>query len=579
MAARCAECGSVAEAGGACPACGALLPVGTRRRWRLVAGAALVAQMVVGGVVWWLVSRANEPTWAEASYPEGGFRVALPDGAPAARITGIRLRPGASIRGTTLGSKREEYAVLYSSTEGSRAAGMTDDAIRAEAVAAALGDAQKGAETDAAVGDFPARDLSFDVPARGVSGVARVLVVGDRVFVVVAVGPSFSPTHGRVRKFFDSFAVTDEKVLAKSKELREVSGKVALAGRPIEIAAAGKIAKFHENAAAFDPARGVLWVCVQGRPSDPPPVLEVNGFRKEDTRPHYLLRYSWPGLRLDAEYRLAAQLWSMDVGGDRLYGTESQPTTSLVAFDLKSLPPADATNPPRLAEVRVPLPGDKFAQVAVDPSGRWVYVTAGTSHKAFACRAPADLSARPEVIEESANTFSSPTVSPDGATVTYALDDLYKTTWAEVDPATWQVRRRQVGNGRYVIGGFARHPDRTFAVEWRSERMDELVWQAGLLPEVRPGLTQREFGGVGPFKRLKLTRDGRHLFVLFGQPNPALKVLRADVPMAAGAKRPVAGGIAVGEPHDFFHQFVLSPDGSGVAVTNGTVYSVKYPAE
>src|SRR5438067_5943986 len=229
---RCPDCGRKLPEDGlsSCPACGATLPAAGRGRRRpvVVVGVLLGLAAVAAGA-WWLV-RSGEPGWKTATFPDGGFRVELPAGGPAAKVTGVRLPPGGLLRGSVRSAEREEYAVLFSDITASDRPAKTDEALAAEAAGRLLSDtpaAQKVSETEADAGGFAARDVAFEVPERGVSGVARVVVVGDRLFVVAVAGPGLTPDTRRVRRFLDSFEVTDERLLAKGKERRGASRTVA----------------------------------------------------------------------------------------------------------------------------------------------------------------------------------------------------------------------------------------------------------------------------------------------------------------------------------------------------------------
>ncbi|MBN9524267.1 hypothetical protein J0H58_38100, partial [bacterium] len=65
------------------------------------------------------------------------------------------------------------------------------------------------------VSGFPARELELEV--EGQRRLARIVVAHTRVYTVYAGGPFTEPGEPRVRRFIDSFQVTDPRLLNAPK--------------------------------------------------------------------------------------------------------------------------------------------------------------------------------------------------------------------------------------------------------------------------------------------------------------------------------------------------------------------------
>jgi hypothetical protein len=297
----------------------------------------------------------------------------------------------------------------------------------------------------------------------------------------------------------------------------------------------------------------------------------------------YLRRYAVPGLRLEAEYRLANQLHSVDVIGDRLIGAEDKPGPAVVAFDLRSLPPPNPKAPPALAPAeRSGFPGDRIPYVFPDPAGRRVYVGVPMHPRPHLRRLPADRFAAAETLPDLAEgvKLDALAVAPDGKTVTFAYRDIGPVTWVDLDAAAWAVKRRQAADRgpTYSPSAWVRLADRMFAATEEGGAVRELDWGRGLVPDARPVLTAAAAGAGGKAVGLQLAPDGRHLFCLFAKPSSALAVVRVDARGAGGGPLPVCGRTAVEDLDPWAGVgMVISPDGSMVAIKTGQVFAVTYP--
>ena len=170
-----------------------------------------------------------QPKWRTHTSDRGGFAVELPADPrdDMAKLAGLKNQPGAAVEGTILFIKLEEYGVIYSDIDPPVRRTMTDDQIIDETVKGLLTD-EPGSKlrrsTPVVVSGFPAREVVFDGPDG--SAMARVVVADTRLYVVIAGGPGGSAENERVRRFLDSFRVTDKKLLdAAGRKKRDDPGK------------------------------------------------------------------------------------------------------------------------------------------------------------------------------------------------------------------------------------------------------------------------------------------------------------------------------------------------------------------
>jgi hypothetical protein len=169
------------------------------------------------------------PSWREHESAAGGFTVELPAG-PRQSLPRFGDAPaGTRVEGTALALLGEEFTVCYSDIPPERRRIQSDDAILKEGVAE-LARIYPGCvvtrDEPLTVSNFPARELVIDVPGKGLA-VARLVVAEDRRFLVIAGGDGVSYDNPRVRRFLDSFAVTDPVLLAKAKDRKDAAQKGA----------------------------------------------------------------------------------------------------------------------------------------------------------------------------------------------------------------------------------------------------------------------------------------------------------------------------------------------------------------
>jgi hypothetical protein len=246
MPMECPECGAVLTAADReaddyrCGRCGALVrtPRRTtdeyddrpRRRRRppakggggsllLILGAVAVLLLlacggIIGAVVW-----AGKPKWEEFRSPAGGYTVELPakarpDMAQIAAKHGP-IPPGVTCEGTILLGRLEEYSVVYTDINPLERFGNTDDRLLDQA-ADGLKNAQPPARVlsskNVTVSGYSGRELELDM--QGQKRVVRIVVTRTRVYRVIAGGPLTPTTDPRVRRFVESFKLTEPKPAA-----------------------------------------------------------------------------------------------------------------------------------------------------------------------------------------------------------------------------------------------------------------------------------------------------------------------------------------------------------------------------
>jgi hypothetical protein len=163
-----------------------------------------------------------KPTWELHESEAGGFRVEMPgpvqDGVEAA--AGLPLEVGAKSEGAAL-SVTEQCMVIYRDGPGTKdraEMNETDEQEIDETLDKLMNRAGAGKplrDQRMTVGGFPAREIEV----RGAAGwyVARVVVADTRVYILLVHGLK-KPAEDNVRRFIDSFEITDAKLAKSGRE-------------------------------------------------------------------------------------------------------------------------------------------------------------------------------------------------------------------------------------------------------------------------------------------------------------------------------------------------------------------------
>jgi hypothetical protein len=151
--------------------------------------------------------------WKEYRSPGGQFRVLMPGhpkSVPAAAGNMVLVAVETD-RG------RKAFLVGYEDFPGDR---LADDALEArfgrarENMLRAYPGARKLSERPVMMGGHPGREYTIEVPSRKVNVVVLIYLVdrgaGLRIYVLTAVGSRFTSDTTEVRRFFDSFQLTQE---------------------------------------------------------------------------------------------------------------------------------------------------------------------------------------------------------------------------------------------------------------------------------------------------------------------------------------------------------------------------------
>ncbi|VTU02286.1 unnamed protein product [Gemmataceae bacterium] len=192
-------------------------PARTRSFWVSVT---LVAMFVGGcGCCGLAAVVLPEPTWHEHESERGGFRVDLPGDADpdmARRVKPQKDRKHDGVEGTNLWTRSENYIVAHRDLKDAKGNPRFPDAAFLETEVKAItseGSVTLGRNEPATHQGFPARDFSYEFKNGGtVSG--RVVLAGNRVYVLVAGGQFSELGNPNVHRFLRSFRITDKKILA-----------------------------------------------------------------------------------------------------------------------------------------------------------------------------------------------------------------------------------------------------------------------------------------------------------------------------------------------------------------------------
>lgn len=168
-----------------------------------------------------------DPEWRPYdSAKGGGFRVELP--APprddmADRAQGAK---GQTAEGTYLRTRAESYAVLHWTVKPTRERARTEpdeDWLDHQVKIRTAGKTVVRTEP-VEVSGFPGREFEYR-NEKGGTFVGRVVVADSRAYVLIAGGRFTRPGNANVRRFLDSFEITDPKLLAEAKERADARKK------------------------------------------------------------------------------------------------------------------------------------------------------------------------------------------------------------------------------------------------------------------------------------------------------------------------------------------------------------------
>jgi hypothetical protein len=154
-------------------------------------------------------------SWRTHESARGGFKVDLP-AEPKANmpIPGMKADPNVTVEGAILWKRGEFYAVMYWDILPAKARAQADEAL--------LDSAEQGVEQEPevrrivrketiTVSGFHGREIEY-VATDGGTYIGRFIVADSRLYALVGGGRFVHPGNVNVRRFLDSFAVTDPKL-------------------------------------------------------------------------------------------------------------------------------------------------------------------------------------------------------------------------------------------------------------------------------------------------------------------------------------------------------------------------------
>ena len=130
------------------------------------------------------------------------------------KVPGMKPEPNIRTEGGVLYKRGECYAVSYGDMPPRNQRAVGDEALLDEAVRGMRtdGDVKRVVrEEKITVSGFPAREVEF-LATDGGTYTARVIVADTRLYIVIGGGRFVRPGNANVRRFLDSFKVTDLKM-------------------------------------------------------------------------------------------------------------------------------------------------------------------------------------------------------------------------------------------------------------------------------------------------------------------------------------------------------------------------------
>jgi hypothetical protein len=198
--------------------------------WLVIIGTVLFLGLLsCCGLLWWQLPKEN---WHWHESQQGGFKVEMPaDPQPNVEdAAGIKLDKGTRAEGTVRvrGLQPEHFLVVYRDIPGTKdrvANGGGDEKELDERTDRVLGATQVQGQVrqkSITVDGFPGRELEYK--GKGGKYTVRIIVADTRLYIVMAGGqlPHGSPD---VRRFVESFHVTDPKLVDEGKKREKEGGK------------------------------------------------------------------------------------------------------------------------------------------------------------------------------------------------------------------------------------------------------------------------------------------------------------------------------------------------------------------
>lgn len=181
----------------------------------VLGGIGLLLLLACGGIIGAVVL-AGRPNWQEFRSPTGNFTVDLPAKArpDMAQIAGKQgaFKPGVTCEGTLLLARLEEYCVVYGDLPPGPRGPADDDRILNAALEGIKNAQPPGrviSEKPITVSGFRGREVELRIGEQ--RRLARIVLTPRRIYTVIAGGPFTDPDDANVRRFIDSFKITEPR--------------------------------------------------------------------------------------------------------------------------------------------------------------------------------------------------------------------------------------------------------------------------------------------------------------------------------------------------------------------------------
>ncbi|QDU20187.1 hypothetical protein [Urbifossiella limnaea] len=179
----------------------------------VVVGVGVLMLLACGGIggSWYV---AAQPRWEEFRSPNGGYTVSMPAKARPDMGKIVAKQggnfPGVTFEGTLLLARLEEYCIAYGELPpGPRGPGAAERVIDAAVDGMKNGPqpAQVVSSRPVTVSGYQGREVELRIKTQ--ARLARIVVTPTRVYTVIAGGPFTGTGEPRVRRFVESFQLTE----------------------------------------------------------------------------------------------------------------------------------------------------------------------------------------------------------------------------------------------------------------------------------------------------------------------------------------------------------------------------------
>lgn len=147
--------------------------------------------------------------WVEQHDAEGRYRVKFPSAPQTQNVTQQTPAGPVSLKVYLAGGQTEAFVCTHQQLPADRG-GATDDQILDQAIEVTKQQAQgatAGPVRPITYQSLPGRELTLTFPGKKGAMVVRVILAGDRVIAISAVGDTASPDAPRVKQFFESLKI------------------------------------------------------------------------------------------------------------------------------------------------------------------------------------------------------------------------------------------------------------------------------------------------------------------------------------------------------------------------------------